>query len=238
MIDTRDAHDAAALVAYALGGRIPSDGSEYGGLLARYRGEVEFALLVDAIASGLRLDVLGNPRTGLVLAPADGSVFDIRLGDLRPKDPDDRLVFGLVLLGVAALAYPNEEELDVEGVARPISIERVERFMRAAVAPLAAAEAEAESIEAFAASAARAYDTMPPIIRTAGKGQLAKGCTTKVIRDVFDLLVEQKMARLAERYGANTYTLNDRFRIGVREVAGSAALDTLRGIARLTPSEA
>lgn len=230
MIDPSQATDAASLVSFGLTGRIPTDGSDYGRLYDRYRTDAEFRALTNGVAEGLGLDVIGVEQTGLVLTARAGSPFSFRLSDLRSMEPSERLAFGLVLLGIAAYAYPKPEDLDG---AEPVilTIDRVERFMRAAIEPLAKLEAVDGSIESFAKSAAAVYDRMPSLLRTETKGQRKKGCTTKVIEDAFKLLVEQRMARVGPRLGTDAYLLTDRFRVHVAEIAGSDALEALKRLA-------
>jgi hypothetical protein len=229
MIDPREATDAGALVSYGLTGRVPTEGSEYGRLYDRYRTDPTFRTLVDGVASGLGLTVIGTPITGIVLTARAGSPFDLRLSDLPGGDRDDRLTLGLVLLGIAAYAYPRPEDLDV---AEPVivTIAVVERLMRGAIAPLAKLEAIDGSIESFAASAAAAYDRMPPLLVSEVRGSRRKGCTERVIEDAFRLLIEQKMAREGPRHGVDAYVLTDRFRVSVAEIAGSDALEVLRDL--------
>lgn len=238
MTDIIDANEAGQLLAFAVAARPLTDGSEYGRLYTRYRTELGFRDLANGFAAGIGLSILAAPATGLVVSPIAGSIFDFRLSDLRAMEPDERVVFGLVHLGIAALAYPRDEDLDDAATPKIVTIDRVEKFMREAVKPLAAVEAEPGSIEAYAASAAKAYETMPPVLRTEKRGQRKKGCTTKVIEDVFALLVEQKMAREAARYGKDAFILLDRFRVGVAEIAGSDALETLKTVAQRHQAEA
>lgn len=229
MIDPREATDAGSLIGYGLTGRIPTEGSEYGRLFDRYRRDPMFRSIVDGVASGLGLAVIGTPITGIVLTARAGSPFDLRLSDLPTGDRDERLALGLVLLGIAAYAYPRPEDLDVAEPAI-VTIPAVERLMRAAIAPLAKTEAADGSIESYAASAAAAYERMPPLIKTDIRGSRRKGCTERVIEDAFRLLIEQKMAREGPRHGTDAYVLTDRFRLSVAEIAGSDALETLRGL--------
>ena len=232
MASTEEISLAASLLKDVLANRPLADGSDYGRLYGRYRTDASFRELFDAIASGLELTILGAPVTGMVLAPNEGSPFDFRMSDLRPSwDPDERLIAGLVLLGIAALKFPHEEDLDEIGSPKIVSIDQVEKFMRDAIKPLAAAVDDPASIESYAASAAEAYERMPGVLRTEKKGQRKKGCTTRVIADVFDLLCEQRMGRAAPRYGKDTYVLTDRFRIQIGSVAGSEALKTMRALA-------
>lgn len=229
MIEIREASDAAALIAYGLTGQVPTAGSEYGRLYDLYRTVPTFQTLTDGVAQGLGLTVIGTPLTGIVLTARTGSPFDLRLSDMPGGDRDERLTLGLVLLGIAAYAYPRAEDLDV---AEPVvvTINAVERLMRAAIAPLAKLEAVDGSIDRFAASAAATYDRMPPLLVTEIRGARRKGCTERVVEDAFRLLIEQKMARPGPRHGVDAYVLTDRFRVSVAEIAGSDALQVLRDL--------
>lgn len=236
MTTTADAQEAGALIALGLTGRTPSEGSDYGRIFERYRTERPFAELVDAVASGLGLSVVGAPPSGLVLAAQPGSPFAFRLSDLGLAG-EDQQVFGLVLLGIAALAYPTEAHLD-SATAPIVSADRVERFIRAAIRPLEAIDAPEASFEAWTASAARVYDARPAFVPTQKERRAAKGCTRWSIESALDWLVRQRMAREAGRaYGPGRYFLTDRFRVMVGDLAGSEALAVLRGLAVGMPEE-
>jgi hypothetical protein len=222
-----DATDAGVLISHGLAARNPVDGSDYERIYERYRTDQFFRELVDAIAAGLGLSVVGAPPTGIVLAGQAGSPFAFRLSDLGLSTEEQQL-FGLVLLGVAALAYPTEQHLDTTS-AQIISVERVERFLRSSITSIKSIEPVDGSIETWTISAAAAYERRPAFIPTAVEKRAAKGCTQKTIETVFDWLVRQKMARVAGRaYGPGRYLLTDRFRIMVAELAGSDALEVLR----------
>lgn len=231
MTTISDATDVGALISLGLAGRNPAEGSDYARIYERYRTDPVFKELVDAVASGLGLWVIGAPPTGIVLAGQPGSPFAFRLSDLGLSVEDQQL-FGLVLLGIAALAYPTEQHLDATS-AQIVSVERVERFMRASIAPLRSLEPADHSTDAWIVSAAAAYDRRPPFIPTPVEKRAAKGCTQKIVETVFDWLVRQKMAREGGRaYGPGNYFLADRFRIMVGELAGSDALEVLRSLGR------
>jgi len=230
MTATVDADDAGRLISFALGGKHPTEGSDYARVFERYRTQVPFKEFVDAFATGLGLRVLDAPTSGLILAGLPGSPFSFRLSDLNLGAKDQQL-FGLVLLGLAALAYPTADHLDVTS-SQIVSVERVERFMRTAIEPLKSLEAFEGSVEAWTVSAAKVYESRPPFIPTPKEKRAAKGCTQRTIEDVFGWLVTQKMARLGGRaYGNGVYLLNDCFRVTVAEL-GSEAFELLRSISR------
>src|SRR5258708_38800594 len=104
MTTIADATDAGALISLGLAGRNPTEGSDYERIYERFRTDPGFRQLVDAFGSGLGLSIIGAPSTGIVLAGQPGSPFAFRLSDLSLSAEDQQL-FGLALLGIAALAY-------------------------------------------------------------------------------------------------------------------------------------
>ncbi len=130
--DLTDVRSAAELIQFGLARRVrPVEGSEYRVLLDRYRDELRFKDVVDTMAEGLGLEVLGTPRAGIVLVPEPGGPFATRLGDLRTMDQQEKLVFGLVLVGIAAYAYPNDVDFD-DPETRLIDVPAIETFLRTA----------------------------------------------------------------------------------------------------------
>jgi len=230
MTAATDADDAGRLISFALGGKHPTEGSEYARVFERYRTEVPFNELVDAFSTGLGLRILDAPPSGLIVAGLPGSPFVFRLSDLNLSGTDQQL-FGLVLLGLAALAYPTSDHLDASS-AQIVSVERLERFMRTAIEPLKSLETFDGSVDAWTISAAKVYEGRPAFIPTPKEKRAAKGCTQRTIEDVFGWLVQQRMAREGGRaYGNGVYLLTDRFRVTVAEL-GSEAFELLRSISR------
>ncbi|MBI3687635.1 MAG: hypothetical protein HY241_09955 [Actinobacteria bacterium] len=228
---------ASELLAFGLSRtQRPLDGSDYHRLLDRYRTDLGFRDTVDTIAEGLGLDVIGTPRTGLVLVPDPSGPFATRLADLRPGMPaEDKLVAGLVLLALAAYAYPNEVDLD-DTETKLVNVVKVDEFIRAAIGGLSELDGPDGSAGERARTAAATYANLPSL-RTTPTGRRAVGCTLKHIEIVCDWLVEQGAAREARALGADTFQLTDRFRLLVADSAGSAALAALREARRtqITP---
>jgi hypothetical protein len=159
----------------------------------------------------------------------DKSPFSFRLVDYqRGLDAKRRMLLGLVHLGIAAVSYPKEVDLEDDIVIRR-SVEQVERFLRDACTRLAQnddRDPEADE-EADERAAWRAFAVMPSSVRMK-KGGYGADCTMGIITRAFDWLVAQGMARDA---GGGTFQLLDRFRVQVRELAGHAALERLRALA-------
>lgn len=229
--DLTDVRAAGELIAFGLARCArPVDGSDYRRLLDRYRTDLRFADVVDTVAEGLGLDVLGTPRSGLVLAPHPTGPFATRLADLRVGGTHDRLVAGLVLLALAAYAYPNDVDLD-DTETRLVDVVKIDAFLRAAIDGLAGLSGPDGSQAAQARTAARVYADLPTLVLTATRRR-ASGCSLKYIESVCGWLVEQGAAREARSLGPDVYQLTDRFRLLVADSAGSEALDVLRAARR------
>lgn len=228
--DLTEVRAAAELVAFGLRRRSrPVEGSEYRALLDRYRSELRFRDVVDTMAEGLGLEVLGTPRSGIVLAPEPSGPFATRLGDLRAMDAEEKLVFGLILLGIAAYAYPQDVDFD-DPETKLVDVVKIDEFLRSAIETLRAQEGEGSGgghDTERARAAAEAYADLPQLITTQ-TGRRARGCTLRAIEDVLGWLSDQGAAKEAPTLGPDVHHLTDRFRLLVGDSAGGAALDALR----------
>jgi hypothetical protein len=222
--DLTDVRAAAELIHFGLARRVrPVEGSDYRALLDRYRSELRFKDVVDTMAEGLGLEVLGTPRAGIVLVPDPGGVFVTRLGDLRAMDANEKLVFGLVLIGIAAYAYPHDVDFD-DPETKLVEVGKVDEFLRTAIAA-----ADLSDAGERARAAAEVYADLPSLTLTP-QGRRARGCTLRSVEEVCAWLVGQGAAREAATLGPDTFHLTDHFRLLVADSAGTAALDVLREV--------
>ncbi len=236
-VPIEDVWAAAELVAFGLRtGARPTDGNAYGQLLERYRTNTAFRDAVDTVAGGLGLVVLGAPaRTGLVLSTQPGSVFALRMADLRGGSmaADDKLIAGLVVLGIAAYAFPHDVDLDGTDV-KIVEVAALDRFVRDAIDRVLALPGDADTVDGQARRAAEVYRrtaAFKPKDRLPGP---ARGCTQFAVLEVLGWLVERGAARQLPQMGATSYQLTDRFRLLVADVAGGEALEALRAVRRTT----
>jgi hypothetical protein len=231
-LNLTDASAAGQLIGFGLTrGARPVEGSEYRALLDRYRTDLRFKDTVDTFAEGLGLEVLGTPRSGLVLAPEPNGPFANRLADLKTTmDAEEKLVFGLILVALAAYAYPNEVDLD-EPDTKLVDVVKLDDFIRAGIAGLQELAGADGSTSERARAAADAYADMPSLIPTP-QGRRKQGCTLRAIEIVCGWMVEQGAAREQKSLGPDTYQLTDRFRLLVADSAGSEALKVLRAARR------
>jgi hypothetical protein len=132
-----DARAAGRLIQWALRPRErPAQEPEYLALVNRYLDDSAFKALVQAVAAGLGLAVLDVGQHGVIVAAeSDDSPFALRPADFRPgtRTVDERLLDGIVQIGIAATVFPRARDLEDEAtVARPpVTIEEVDDNLRA-----------------------------------------------------------------------------------------------------------
>lgn len=221
-----DAGAAAELIAYGLRPRLrPAGMPGYADLVARHQIDVAFRELVEAVADGLGLAVLdADGVSGLVLAATEGSVFEQRLGDYRANlSADDRMLHGLIHIGIAAYAFPTSASLADDDV-RHASVQAVERYLRTACERLRGSEGDgpADAAHDEAGQAWRLYLQRQPVRDTAD-GRVGVSTTTGMIKYAFERLVAGGMATRTADTDGGTYRLLNRYRTGVRELAATTA---------------
>lgn len=130
-----DGYRAGRLLHWALQGRaLPALEPAYQALLDRYLDQPAFARRVQEVAAGLGLEILDASAHGLIVAPTEDSIFALRPAQFRPTSgsADDRLLDGLVQIGIAATVYPRDSDLaEDRTIARPaITVAEVEETLR------------------------------------------------------------------------------------------------------------
>lgn len=135
MAENNDAFLAGRLIQWGLDPRArPAQEAEYQRLVERYMDREAFRGLVREVSIGLGLLILDVGEHGLILAPAEESLFAFRPAQFRPTSAstDDRLVDGLIQLAVAATIFPRDRDLDEDSsIARPATtVEEVEETLR------------------------------------------------------------------------------------------------------------
>ncbi len=240
-MNRQDLAAAARLVRHAITPALrPTAGSDYRVLLDRYRTDVTFAEHVAAIADGLGLDVHTAGPLGLIVTGDGDGPFRVTLDNsglpLRASPAasrlQDRLLFGLVLVAVAAYAYPNGEALTetTTPTVRPAELSRFITRKAEALAALAETP-KVDEIDVQLGDAARRWLELPEIL-PAERGGFRKDCQRRYVNDLLAWLVDSGRARreqaIADERGA-AYTLNDRFRMGIAETADTLAFGILAG---------
>ena len=234
-----DTTAAARLLQYAATPSArPTPDTDYRALLDRYRTDAEFAEGVVAVADGLGLYVHAASPLGLIVTGDRDGPFRVTLDNcglpLRSSPAgtrlQDRLLSGLVLVGVAAYAYPNGEAL-TETTTPTVRAADLNRFLTRNAENLTAL-AEADGVgerDAQLGDAARRWRRLPEVL-PAERGGNRRDCQRRYITDLLGWLVSVGRARrepsLADERG-DVYRLNDRFRIGIAETAETLAFGML-----------
>jgi len=214
--------EVGRLIAFGLQPRLrPPRHEGYGELLRRYRGDTRFRELVEGVAEGLGLVVLDAGDFGLVLAAAEGSVFAWNLDNYRrDMSVDDRLLHGLVHLGIAAFCYPTAESLDPEEerVSRRASAAAIERDLRDTCQRIEE-RLGAEDIPEAAPELERAlalYLAQAPTKETKVR---ARKTTLAMIQFALERLTEQGLLTKMSDADGGTYLTLARYQVQVRELA-------------------
>lgn len=225
-LQTADAGAAAQLLSYGLQPRLrPASTPQYGELVERYLADVAFRDLVEHIAEGLGVVVLDVGGTsGIALAAAPGSPFELRLTDYRANlSADDRLLHGLIHVGIAAYGFPTSASLTDNDV-RQASVQAVETFIRAGCLRLQEQHGQADpsTDQPETEQAWRLY-LRRQATRDTADGRVGVSTTTGMIKFAFERLVTAGLATRASDADGGTYRLLGRYRVGVRELAATVA---------------
>lgn len=241
-MNTDDVLAASRLLQNAMSNARPTKESEYRSLLDRYQIDTSFAKTVAAVSEGLGLRILSTSPLGLIVAGATDGPFRLTLENsglsLRSTAEarlQDRLLLGLALVGIAAYAYPNAASLSSSNVptVRPADIERAltrnaEAIVRANSTTDDGGDARGDLDEQLS-SAAKHWLTLPEIL-LGGRDKLRRECRRWYVETMLGWLVDQGRARkesaLSETSG-DLFSLNDRFRVGLVDIAETLAFRIL-----------
>lgn len=228
----RDMADVGVLIGCALRPKLrPGAESDYRTLLGRYRADVEFRNAVDSVLDGLDIRVLSDTDLGLVLGVRRESVFAYRISDLpNVNGVAERLLVGLVSVGITAYAYPTPADFDDDRV-RWVSVDEIERFVREVCERFKRTPTDDETLD----EAWRTYDRLSPAYKAdkgKGKARRSPASSTYWVAHVLNWMVDQGLARLVPARGPEAFQLLERFRIQAGELAGNETYGLLAAVRR------
>ncbi len=216
--------DAARLVSLALDPNRRADRDrDYGDLVAQYRTDPELRESTNAVADGMGLRILkADELLGLVLAarrtsPLAATPAWLRT-ELRANGVDQRMLFGLALIGVAAYCYPTKQSLDERAAVR-FGLTDIDEFIVQRSAGLTATEGDSA---ADLSQAWQVWDDTPQTDRTERDGRLKKGCRLHYVQQACRLL-EARALLVADTDHDDTWRPTDRFRLHLATHGGPAA---------------
>jgi hypothetical protein len=223
--------DAARLIACALEPeRRPTNDPEYNRLIRLWHDEPLFERVARDIAAGLGLRIIDVSEFGATIGAHPESPFGLTVADYRQNlSSEERLIHGLVQVGLAAFLYPRVEDLESEAEIRTASVVELESFLRETCEQLAAharesdPPADAPELE----RAWRAYLRWPATRETSDARRAAK-TTSGVIAHALGRLADLGLLRRVNEDGGGTYQALRRYRVQVRELALHDALQALR----------
>lgn len=219
-----DAVAANRLLALSLDrGSLPGTDAEHRQLIVRFRTDPGYASTVRQIAEPLGLRVLGaNQQLGLVLDPTVASPFSLRSSDLAEKfrwtSANERIIYGVAVVGVATFCYPTAESFKEPGV-RQLNAVDVDNWIRQAAVSLQ--ERDDHSGHDIAPADALAIYVAEKAV-SQGKTKLRSDCTVHKIGRVLGWLADQGFL-VQDKQNRELFRSNERFRLHVREIAANAA---------------
>ncbi|MFH8557449.1 hypothetical protein ACH4FE_28185 [Streptomyces celluloflavus] len=240
-ISLDDAEDAAKLIAFGMRPRQrPAKDRSYRALVVKYRTESSFRALVERMARGLGLKILGaREDIGLALAALPNSVYETKIEDYvrvaKQRGESERLLHGIIHLAVAALAFPRPSDLANDGYTGRVSSEAVDRTVRDTCDLLrekAAATEAGDDTPADAPELERvwsAYAKRPEASLTKD-GRLAMNSTKGMIARALNFLADQGFLAVAGAGEDGWYRTTARYQLQVRELAATSAFDELIGL--------
>ena len=200
--------------------------ADYGQLLAYWRADPEFRVLVEDLAPMLDLRVVDVLEHAIVLAPLGAdSVFAATLTDLRPGLGDmPRGALALIQIAIAATFFPTAVVLTgtqddhAEVSATPL---RVATVLREHCQRLEAKASEDTDLEdAGLVQAWRELARMPDT-RPDGSQRAALSSLTGMVKLVLNQLLEHGMVQTFDTAEGEAYMPTPRYRLQVRELAAN-----------------
>jgi hypothetical protein len=205
----------------------PEQEPEYHELINHYLDHPSFQTAVQHLAQGLGLHIVDASERGLVLAPVPESVFAMTPSAfrVRAQTADERLLDGLVEVGIAAALYPRPGDLleDATIARPPVSVDDVELTIRQLCSALSAAAKEhpdpaADDIRRGLLEAWRVYEARPSA-RETPDGRQGLGTTRRLIETHLEKLREVGCFTRVTREGVPAYQPTWRYQVQVQQFA-------------------
>lgn len=192
------------------------------------------------ISSGLGLRLLDVSEYGVVLGSTAGSPFGLTVQSYQENlSGDERLLHGLVHVGLAAYLYPRPEELEAETDVRQVTVGELDNFLRElceVAARKAPEKSDAPAQFPDLENAFRVYLRWPATKETESGGR-GRHTRHALITRALDKLSEHGLLQPVRAEPATIYKALRRYRIHVRALAAHEALEILREL-REGPAEA
>lgn len=233
---TGDVIAASRLVSFAArpraipGGREP----EYSELVSRYMADPVFADVVEEVAIGLGLELRVDPVAGVVAYSDSDGPFRRRMSDIiktqTGRNPaEHRLLFGLTLIGIARIAFPQPAQLSDRTRIAQVSADTVVAYLDRLAEEIGAGAGDAEASREEAEEGWRSWAHLREV--RAGMERHSSQDKVGLVRRVCVFLEEEgHLAQVGERRDA-TWRTTPRFRHAVHNlVTDSEIVPALRAL--------
>jgi hypothetical protein len=227
---THSLADPVRLLRFGLDASVPpARNDEYRELVTACLADPTLREQLEQAAAALELDVLHVDATvGVVVAPRTSSAFAPTWSWVREQakikpTAENRMIVGMLIVGVAALCYPTAAALSDPGLRR-FTASDVDTLLRRHAKMLADGDTV---LEDGLETAWQAYSARKAVQMTKGGKMLATDCTVRLSEQVCDLLARQRLLLRTEDAGAVVYRSTDRFRHLVARHAATLAYRTL-----------
>lgn len=234
--ETQTLIDAGRLIQWALQPHArPVTKAEYQHLLDRYRDQVPFRECVQAICTGLGIEISAVGPMGMVLTPTDDSIFAMTSADYRRSgSAEDRLIDGLILVAIIATMYPQAQHLeeDVQVARPPITVEDVEKTLRSLCEQLERAsenqpDPTLQDLTVGLDEAWHAYRDRVTT-KTTSNGRAGAGTTSQMITRAFEVLERQACVTITVRNGKKEFRPTWKYQAMVREASVTRLANIVR----------
>lgn len=207
----------------------PASDPEFRRLLDRYQTDPPYAQGVREAAEALGLRVLGaDDELGLILDTASDSPFAIRSDELarefRWESAEDRVIYGVAVVAVAAYCYPYDNNFSVPGV-RQVTAAAVDELVRSAAKEGRSADGDETDDDIPLADALQIY-VGEKRVAYGKEGSLRRDCTMYKVGRVLRWLADRGFM-VRDATDKDRFRATEKFRVHVREVAGVAAYEVL-----------
>ena len=218
--DLLDIEDAAKLIYYGLENnyRYIHD-SGYINLLEKYQNDTQFQNIVRSIGVGLKIKVLAIEDFGVILHPLEDSIFTSTLKDYELNiKSEQKKVWGLILLAIAAYYYPTKESFDYISPIeiKRFTIEMIDEFLRTKCESL---KKQLESIDVPSdhPELEVMYNNYLNIIQVDSRIEKSRSTTLSKIKKVFEYLLTQGLMR--KNIETDEYISHPKFNLLIEELA-------------------
>lgn len=214
--------------------RRPGSDPDHQELLGRFRTDPGYATAVREAAEPLGLRVLGvDPQLGLLLDTTADSPFALRtedlLRDFKWSSANDRVVYGLALVGIATFCYPTASSFNEPGVRQVTALEVDDWIRKAAESAQYQNDQAGEQIAP--ADALGIYVAEKAVSHNRSSDALRQDCTVYKVGRLLRWLAERGFL-VRDPGDKDRFRTTERFRLHVREVAANAVFEAVQHATR------